>query len=273
MNYRKMFLVLFLTALVCPFARAGSVSVVGDLTQTATNGPGGKTEGKIIVQNTFDTAQQVRVYQTDYLFYADGRNLYGDPGSVARSNSSWITFTPRQFAVPPHATVPVYYTVQVPQDNSLKGTYWSLLMVEPLGEEPTGPLKTEAGKVTVGLRTVMRYAIQVVNTIGNAAAGDVKFSDVQLAEKDGNRILRFALENVGDRWLTPTVWAELYDAQGGAAGRFEGGRVRLYPGCSGQFAITLSQLSQLSAGKYTALVVADNGDENVFGTRYNLEIN
>jgi hypothetical protein len=43
----------------------------------------------------------------------------------------------------------------------------------------------------------------------------------------------------------------------------------LYPGCTGRFQL---DVSELAAGKYESLIVADNGDDNVFGARYSLEI-
>ena len=51
-------------------------------------------------------------------------------------------------------------------------------------------------------------------------------------------------------------------------GRFEAGRMGIYPGCSARFRI---DLSGLPAGRYKAIVVADCGDENVFGAQYDLE--
>ena len=78
------------------------------------------------------TPQEVKVYQTDYLFYADGSTYYGDPGTMPRSNTRWISFTPKQFTVPAGEEVTVRYTIQVPNDARLAGPYWSILMVEPV---------------------------------------------------------------------------------------------------------------------------------------------
>jgi len=81
--------------------------------------------------------------------------------------------------------------------------------------------------------------------------------------------LQLDLENTGQRYLRLLVWAELYDEQGTSVGRFQAGRRGVYPGCSTRFH---ADLSQVPPGKYNALVVADNGDEYVFGARYDLEI-
>ncbi len=250
-------------------ASASAVFVIGGLTREATLQPGGRTEGRIILRNNSNEPQEVKVYQTDYLFWADGRNEYGEPGSTPRSNAPWIVHTPQQLTVPPKGTGSVDYALQVPAQEGLSGTSWSVLMVEPIAAETLEPPKAEEGKVTIGIRTVMRYAIQMVTHIGDTGARELKFADKQLIVEKEKRLLRLDLENTGERWLVPQVWAELYDEQGTSLGRFEGGRFRIYPGCSVRYQI---DLSEVPPGKYRALIVADNGDEYVFGAQYDLEI-
>jgi hypothetical protein len=259
---------LLLTAAGAAFS--GDVYVVGSLTREATLQPGGKTEGRIILRNTSDEPREVRMYQTDYLCYADGGSVYGDPGSVERSNAPWVTFAPQQLVVPAGEIGSVYYSVEVPGDLEAEGTYWSMLMVEPLGKPSPGSSGSDEGDQNVGIRTVLRYGIQVVTNIGNTGSREMAFRDKSLlAAEDGKRVLRLDIENTGKRWLTPLVWADLYDENGVSVGRFEGGRLRLYPGCSGRFNIDLTQIPK---GAYQALIVADNGDDCVFGAQCRLEI-
>jgi hypothetical protein len=248
---------------------AGDVCLVGGLAREVTLEPGGKSEGRIILQNRAEEPQDIKVYQTDYLFYADGRNVYGEPGSVPRSNSSWITFSPSQFVIPPKETRSVYYTIQVPPTKDLAGTFWSMLMIEPQSAAAPQTQSPEETKAEVSVRTVLRYGIQVVTDIGEMGTREMRFADRRLVVDGEKRTLELDIENTGERWLRPMVWAELYDEHGVSIGRFDGGRLRLYPGCSARFAI---DLSQVPPGPYQALVVADNGDENVFGAQYKLEI-
>lgn len=251
----------------CTSVVAG-IDVLSGLTDEAVLQPGDKKDGRIVLRNTADTPQEVRVYQTDYTFRCDGTNAYDKPGACNRSNGPWITFSPQQFTVPPKETSTVYYTVQVPRDDKLTGTYWSMLMVEPVMLAPP-PVKGEQGKVKVGLQTVIRYGVQIVTNIGGTGKREARFVDKQLVASDGKRFLQLDLENTGDRWLRPTIWAEVFDDKGARAGRFECGRTRIYPGCSTRNSI---DLGSLKAGKYQALVVIDNGDESVWGAQYALEI-
>jgi len=248
---------------------AGGITVIGGLTRYASLKPGGKTEGRILVRNLGTEPQEVKAFQTDYLFYADGRNLYDPPGSNPRSNASWITFTPSQFTVAPQDTVIINYTLQVPQDATLTGTYWSMLMIEPLATSLTAPA-AEKDKLKFSVQTILRYGIQLIADIDGAdSTSSIKFPRQQLIKKDGKCLLVLDIENTGDRYLTPLVWAELFDSEGISLGRFEAGRQRVYPTCSSRFQI---DLTQLSTGKYDALIVADNGDEAVYGAQLKLEI-
>jgi hypothetical protein len=141
-----------------------------------------------------------------------------------------------------------------------------MIMVEPISPPPAA---AEKGKPQVSLRTVLRYAVQIVTNIGDTGKRDLKFIDRKVVVDGASRTLQLDLENTGERALSPTLWCELYDKTGVSAGRFQGRRQRLYPGCSGRFRI---DLTKVPAGSYTAVVVADNGDEYVFGARYALDI-
>ena len=247
---------------------AAEISVLGDLAREWTLQPGAQVEETILVRNNTDRAQEVKVYQTDYLFQANGTNVYGDPGSAPRSNYSWITFAPRQFALPPRETFRVQCVIKVPRDDKLVGTYWSMVMVEAVvGSNDF--VRPEDGKPMIGIRTVVRYGVQMVVNIGDSGKRDIKFLDKQLIAENGRVILRLDVANTGERGLRPTVWAELYNNNGVSAGRFGGQRLRIYPGCSARIDIDISPVPK---GQYGALIVADNLDESVFGTQCKLRI-
>jgi len=248
---------------------AADIGVIGGLTREVTLQPAGSSEGRILLRNSGDEPQEVKVYPTDYLFYADGRVVYAEPGTIPRSSARWITIYPHQVTVPAGGSDSVSYVIQVPEDANLRGTYWSMVMVEPIVPEALELPKPEEGKVQIGIRTVTRYAVQMVVHIGDTGERKLRFAERQLLVQEGTRTLQLDVENVGERRLVPLLWAELYDQQGESIGRFEGGRLRTYPGCSARFRI---DLSEVPAGKYKALVVADCGGDEVFGAQYDMEL-
>jgi hypothetical protein len=264
---KKAVFFLFIFLLAADTCLAG-VSVIGELARKKTVRPGERYEGVVTVKNSGDTAAEVRLYQTDYLFYADGRNIYGEPGSAPRSNAPWITAGPTQLTVPPKGTSAFHYTVKVPENNGLKGSFWSLLMVEPLAPPPP-ETEGKKGKVSVGLQTVIRYAVQIVTDIEESGERKIAFLNRQLTTKDGKTTFSVDIGNSGERRLSPVVWMDLYSAAGTHAGRFDSGRKGLYPECSVR---NLFDLTEVPSGTYSALVVVDNEDDHVFGGQYEIVI-
>ncbi len=279
---RILFFCLFLIS-SAGISRAG-VAVVGGLTQEKNLLLGEKIEGSIQLENNDTTPCQVRVYQTDYWFSADGSNLYGQPGTSARSNAGWFTVSPNRLTIPPGEKAWIYYSGRVPpgtewasiqddlqetEDASLSGSYWSMVMIEPLSEAPTQTAEDQSGKLKMGIETKVRYGIQIIINIGDSGSPRIRFLDKKLFTQEGRATLQMDMENTGERWFSPTVWVELYDEQGSSTGRFQGDKKRIYPGCSVRHKV---DLTGVAPGKYKALVVVDNGDQYVFGARYDLRI-
>ena len=247
------------------FCFAG-VSVVGSLTREIAVNPGDRFEGIVLLKNTGQDPESVRIYKTDYLFHADGKTYYDEPGSTPRSSAAWLSFSPNRLTVYPTETVSVHYTGRVPDDPNLKGTYWSLLMVEPMVMDPEEEQKKPK---TLGIKTVIRYGLQMVTHIGNTGDRKIRFPEKKLVTEEGKTLLQVDMENIGMRGLNPAVWVELYKEDATLLGRFESGRLRIYPGCSVRHKMNLTQVPK---GRYRALLIADNGDESVFGAQYDLEL-
>ena len=82
---------------------------------------------------------------------------------------------------------------------------------------------------------------------------------------DGTATLDLNVQDVGERGYRPTLWVEVYDAQGTLRAKAKQSRGLLYPGTS------LHQhfdLGALPSGTYKAVVFADTGDDAVFATQY-----
>ncbi len=254
-------------ALLSTAAAHPAVAIVGPLTREHEVEPGRSYSGSIEVHNSGDAPQAIKIYQTDYFYYASGEVLYGEPGALPRSNGKWIAFTPQEVTIPAGESVTIRYSIQAPADDTMKGTYWSVLMVEPIVEGSPEAVGAQPDKVTMGVRQVVRYGIQIVTHVGATGSRKLKFSQFSLKAENGKRVLVIDLENSGERWLRPNVWAELYDAKGTYVGKFDGGAQRLYPGTSARFK---SELVGVQDADYKALVVADCGGDDVFGANINL---
>ena len=254
--------------LILPCVSVAGVSVSSGLTYEKEAQVGETYQGIIQLRNTGKEPQEVKIYQTDYLFYSDGSNIYGESGNAPRSNSDWITFRPHRLAIPPKGTSQVNYTLEVPDDKTLTGTYWSMIMIEGISSSSPEAARQEKDKITFGVSQVIRYGAQMITQIGDTGARKLKFLKTRLLKEDKGRILQLDIENIGERLLRPALWVELYDEKGKSVGKFEGGKLGVYPATSVRFKIDLSQVPK---GKYKTLVVADCGGDNLFGATYTLK--
>lgn len=246
----------------------GSIRVLGELTQEKVAGYGEKYSGMILIKNTGDTVCKVKIYQTDYLFYADGTNIYGNPGTAPMSNAKWIKLSPNFVTIPANDAATVNYNVEVPNNKSLRGTYWSMIMVEPV-EDDTPPLPGQKGKAVLGLQAVIRYGVQIITNIEDTGTRRIEFLDKRLIAENGRYILQLDIKNSGERWLSPQVSVQLFDKDGKKLGAFHIEKIRILPACSVRRKIPLDNIP---SGKYKALVIVDNGDQAVFGANYDLTI-
>ena len=255
---------LLLGAAAVPQAACAQISVVGSTVEEHTAAPGQSYEGTILVRNLTAEPQGVRVYQTDYHFFADGTSHFDAAGSTPRSNASWVKPSATSLIIPPNSETTLGYIITVPAIDSLRGTYWSALMVEGA---PSAPPVASAKQVGIG--SIVRYAVQLATHLAAPGSRKVSFANQTLGtDSTGHRVMEVEVQNIGERGYRPLVWVELYDAAGALRGRREQQRGLLYPGTSlrQRFAF-----DTLPAGRYKAVVFADTGDDAVFATEYKLE--
>lgn len=254
-------------------AASAQIAFVGELSYDRQASPGDAYEGSFTLRNDGNQPAEAKVYQADYTFSCDGRTEYGEPGTLARSNARWIEFRPDRSVIPPRSSVAVQYTVKVPRgagSDSLKGCYWSMLMVEEIASGSPESSLPSAGQKSMGIQQAVRYGVQIATHITGTGTTSVGFSDPALAQIDSaGKALRISVTNTGENWMRPAVHLEIFDGAGKAHGRIEGSVFRMYPGTCVRHEF---KLPALPSGDYTALVVVDAGGEQAFGAQYTVKI-
>jgi len=263
MKVRK--IIIISSLLLCCFLIAGysQISVIGSLTRTDEAVPGASYKGTIILQNDGSREARARIYIKDYLFSADGTIRYNDPGTNTRSNADWLTFSPNTIVIKAGDRGELYYSVTVPDNPELKGTYWCMLLIEEIPENADNGTEQEA----LTIRQVMRFGMQIVTEMKGPARGSLSFFHTALLKDEGGKFFLIDIENTGERWLKPEVYGELYDSSGKFIQRLDAGKKRIYPGTSVRASFDISKLSQDS---YKMLVIADAGGRDIFGGNYTL---
>jgi hypothetical protein len=252
------------TLLALPAGLAAQVSVISSTLEERQAAPGERYTGTVRVRNTSGQPQQARIYQTDYLFLADGRTFYEQPGTAPRSNAAWVQFNPSQLTLAPGEEAAVAYTVTVPAGGGTRGSYWSVLMVETAQPQPAR--QAQRG---VGITPSIRYAVQVATHVGQAERRIALEGARLTGEAGGSRALEVDVVNTGEQADRLELRVDLFDAEGAPAGRLSSSRGLVYPGTSIHQRF---EFPALPAGTYRALLVVDTGADEVFGAEYTLKL-
>jgi hypothetical protein len=269
MFYNK-YIILFLVAF--PHLQLyAEVIVVGSLAHEKTVSLGETYSGQFVLRNTDSTDVDIKIYQTDYRFYANGENYYDKSGTQKRSNANWIRFSPQIFAMQGNTKRIIQYTVSVPHmgttnrtSSPLLGSFWSLIMVEAI---PADIIQKD--RTRLELSTIMRYGVQIITNIGSSATKNMKFNNSKLLKENSNLVLQFDIENNGEQLLKPDVWVKIFNNKGEPVGNFAADAKRTFPKTSVRYNIKLKNITD---GKYKALIIADCGEADLFGHQITLNI-
>ena len=224
---------------------------------------GARYTGTIVINNPSDQPQTARLYQTDYQFSSDGTSNFGLAGVAPRSNATWVTPQQTRVLIPARGQASVPYSVAVPSNDSLRGSYWSVIMVEAV------PTDTASNAGGIGVTSVIRYGLQVATHVGNKGSRAVQLSNATTSVDDhGNALLAVDVEDVGDAAYRPVLWAEIYDDQGVLRGKAKQTRGLLYPGSSLHQRF---ELGTLPPGSYKAVLFADTGAETIFARQLKVQ--
>jgi hypothetical protein len=250
-------------ALSIPSVVQAQISVLTSTVEEKEATKGETYTGRIVISNPTSAPQAVRIFQTDYAFKADGTTNYDDAGSLTRSNAKWVSPQMERVVVPPRSEVTVPYTVKVPQNDSLRGTYWSMIKVQAAETAPPAVSGSQ-----VGIGQVIEYGIQVATHIGTTGTRTIKFEKPTAGhDSTGSATLDLDVVSTGERGIRPKFSAEVYDATGAVKAKAGQTRGLVYPGTSFKQHF---DFGKLPAGTYKVVVFADTGAEQVFASQFTI---
>lgn len=263
--------VVFALLLVAPCA--AQIAVRSPLAQDRDVSPGATYQQSVEIGNPTDRPVEARLKLRDYRFTYEGTNEFGQPGTVDRSNASWIELPQSVVTIPPNQTEVVEYEVDVPKtvDGAAPaGTYWSILLVEPVMRgSAASTLGSSGDDPELGVQQMTRYGVQVASHVSGSSTPEMQVVQANLTRRDSTRQLVLDMRNAGTEMARPKVQLETYDETGEVALRESASRMRVYPNTSVRYRLSLAELD---AGQYEAMVLVDTGGEQVTGFQYSLEL-
>jgi hypothetical protein len=259
-NFTLAMLVLLLAPAKQTFA---DILISNGLTHEYRLTAGQKATGSIHLVNASKEIKSARLYQTDYFFNHQGESRYDPPGTLTRSNAAWINVSQLFVTLQPGEERVVEFEINLPSADTLKGTYWSVIMAEGLNAPDPG--KVQQG---ISINTVLRYAVQIITHIEDSGERNLEFESMKLVGDADARNLEVNIKNTGERGLRPNMILELFNEQGLSQGFFRTDPKRIYPGTSAKF---LVPVTGISTGNYSGVLIADCEDDYLFGTNISIE--
>ncbi|MBD8083683.1 DUF3324 domain-containing protein [Chryseobacterium sp. GCR10] len=261
----KKFLLFLLFIIASQFVKAGIV-VINGLTHSYQVDKGQVYKGTIEIENTSTNPQNVKLFLQDFSYQSDGSIFYTEPLTNKRTNSNWIKLNTNLITLKGKEKTEVRYEITVPNSIAGPGSYWSVIIVEPVDD-----ITPSDNKPGVNITSIVRYAIQVITDYNTEKAKpELKFEGVKIEKQEKQKILKIAIANTGNLYCRPTANVEIYDRKNGQkVGSFSSQTMGLLPNTSKTFDI---DISKILPNKYTAVLLATDEDENAFALNVELEV-
>ncbi|KAA0129083.1 hypothetical protein FY557_05830 [Chryseobacterium sp. SN22] len=133
MNMIKHLLLLLIFFFPLSFFQAGIV-VLNGLSHTHTVENGKVYRGKIAIENNGKQPQSVKLFLQDFTYHSDGTIHYSPQGTHIRTNAGWIRMNTNLVSLKAKEKTEIFYEITVPDQIPGPGSYWSVIMVEPVEE-------------------------------------------------------------------------------------------------------------------------------------------
>lgn len=140
-----------------------------------TTSRGDSVMGSFYIQNTTEESLPVRVYweDFDYVEPFDGTKNFLPSGTGNFSAHGWVTFSPKEFTLPPFGKQQIEYVIKVPE-NFDQGSY-GVMFFERAGD----PIRDITG-VQIVTRVGTLFFIEPKNTSKKALLDEIKVEDQKI---------------------------------------------------------------------------------------------
>ena len=241
----------------------GRLNLLDTFHHTHYAGKGAEISGVISMANTGDEVLKVKVYLQDFSMRLRKEPLFTDPGLLERSNAGWIHLPYTYFEIPPFTRFPIPYTLNVPKDPGLQGSYWSVIMIESAEDAFATSFDGTS------MQVAKRFAYQTIVRVGDQGIYRLNILGQKIEVLKETKWLVFDVENSGTLTIRAQPFIELIDGGGKLCGSFSCSRQMMHPLCSSQFYI---DLSSVPLGNYQARVVFKQNEDTVLTSECPIEV-
>ena len=242
-----------------------NVAILNGLTQVSSGLSGDVIQGEVVLLNTSNEEQRVIFNLNEALFSCSAPRTYTDKNPHAQSSSNWFSAELMDKVLIPKEKYVYKYTITIPEDKELRGSFWTMLMVTI-----EKPIKEESLNDNVGLNTKLRYGIALISHVNSLDEVNLNFDQANLKNETENPLkqLEVKIKNDGLFIEGVVLTLEIYDAQGTKIDVLSSDRNMVFPGACRDYSL---DISTLPAGEYQCILLADSREEFA-GTNLKLTI-
>ncbi|MBN7817696.1 hypothetical protein [Algoriphagus pacificus] len=238
-----------------------SVTIINGLTHIYNGISGDVIEGEIILINGSDVEQRVKFVINEAILSCEKSRFFTEKDPHPQSSSDWVDNAVNERVLMPNERYVHKFKIKIPVDTSLKGSFWSVIMVSV-----ENPIKEEVINSSIGLNTKIQYAVALLTNVNGFNESNLDFENVQFDEQSEAKVLGVKIRNQGSFIEGVKLTLEVYDVLGQKVKVLDTDRNLVFPGVCRDFKIDISDLPK---GNYQCLLVAETRNEFV-GANINL---
>lgn len=256
---------LFITSCIfCITFLHANVIVVNGLTHSYAGVSGQSFQGEVVLVNPTELEQRVLFSLSEAVYDCTTGRTFKEDYVHKNSSSNWFNGSSLDKVLAPKEKYIFKYSITIPNDAMLKGSYWTTLMInvdKPIREESANG---------IGLNTKMRYAIRLLTDVNVKEVVEIDFSNIELKLNTQNRTRELAVKILNETVFIENVKLvlEVYDANGNKILETETKRLAVFPEVCRDFIVDVSGLPN---GNYQCIILANSREEFV-GTNIDLTI-
>ena len=258
---KQTLLVLFLFICQLTFS---NVVVLNGLTHVHKSASGNTISGVIKLKNTNNTEQRIIIYFNNLFQKCGAETILTDKSTHNRSIGKWFSTNVNERVLKPNEQYELVYTIKVPNDSTLNGSYWGVLMVEI-----EKPIKEDQLEYGVKLQSKIRYGIQLIVDVNTPTPSELDFFNIKINKSGKSNIINVDVQNNGIYYVKATLVLEVFDENGKQVKKQEVKFKKIYPASCKAYSIDISDLPK---GTYSASLVADYGGGDMYATDLEFEI-
>lgn len=231
-----------------------NVIVVNGLTHKFSGVSGQTFKGKVILINPTSIDQRVIFSLNEALYNCETGRTFVEKAAHINSSTTWFNGSVLEKVLAPKEKFIYKFSITIPNDALLKGSYWTTLMVDV-----DKPVRKEVSK-GIGLSTKMRYAIRLLTDVNLMDDVALDFKQIELKPESQKNKRKLTVKIFNESLFIENVKLslEVYDFNGNKILMSKTQRLSVFPNVCRDFNIDVSNLKK---GDYKCIVLADSREE------------